>query len=158
MGAAKAQIHLFSVIGQLGTSYGSLACIMGKVAGSIFFLDQERIGGILDMRCSDPHFPFQLGCIGTQINKGTALVHIDAGSHIRITVPEKLLVGSVQDISPECTFRFCIGLLTAEVICKFRHGHIFQLTFLLQLSIVGHTIFIRLFQQLIGCLPASHLV
>ena len=92
MCTAKAQIHLFSMIAQLGTSHCSLTCIMGKVAGSVFFLDQEWIGGILDMRCSDPHFPFQLGCIGTQINKGTALIHIDAGSHIRITVPEKLLV------------------------------------------------------------------
>ena len=110
------------------------------------------------MWCSDTNFPFQLCSIRAKIYNSTTLVHVDAGSHIRVAVPEQLLVGTVKNIPPEGTFRLRICLFLTEVIRKLSHGHIGKLAFLLQLTIISHTVLIRLLKKFIGCFPASHLI
>ena len=131
---------------------------MCEVSGSVFLLDQERIGRILYMLCPDSHFPFQFGCIRAQIYDRAALVHIDTGSHIRIAVPEDLFVRTIKDISPQCALRLSISLLLTVIIRELGHCHVIEFSFFFELSVVCHTVLIGFFQQLVRSFPAPHLI
>ena len=65
---------------------------MCEVTCTVLLLNQERIRGILHVLCADTNRPLQLRCIRTKVNDCAALIHIDAGSHVRVAVPEQLLI------------------------------------------------------------------
>ena len=44
------------------------------------------------MLSADSHLPLQFRRIGAKIHNSAALIHIDAGSHIGIRIPEQLFV------------------------------------------------------------------
>lgn len=50
---------------------------------------------------ADAHLPLELRRIGAEIHDRAALVHVDAGPHEGITVPEQLLVGTVEHVLPQ---------------------------------------------------------
>ena len=107
---------------------------------------------------ADTYRPLQLCSVRAQVYDSTALIHIYAGTHEGITVPEQLLVGTVQNISPQSTLRLGVGLLLTIVISELRHGHIGKLAFLLQVAVILHTVFITLLQQFVRLLPTAHFV
>ena len=107
---------------------------------------------------TDAHLPSQLGGIRTQIKDRAALVHIHSGPHIRIRIPEHLLVRTVKDIAPEGAFRLGVRLLLPVIIRKFRHGHVYELSLFLKISIISASVGIGFEQQLVRRLPAAHLV
>ena len=131
---------------------------MCEVTCTVLLLDQERIGSIGHMLGADTYRPLQLCSVRAQVYDSTALIHIYAGTHEGITVPEQLLVGTVQNISPQSTLRLSVGLLLTIVISELRHGHIGKLTFLLQVAVILHTVFITLLQQFVRLLPTAHFV
>ena len=131
---------------------------MGKVSGTIFLLDQERIARILHVRRPHAHRPLQFCHIGAKIHDGAALVHIDTGAHIGITVPEHLLFAAVEDIPPERALRLPIGFFLPVILREFAHGHIRELSFFFQLPIVGAAVLIRFFQKFKGSFPAPHFI
>jgi len=131
---------------------------MCEVTCTVLLLDQERIGSIGHMLGADTYRPLQLCSVRAQVYDSTALIHIYAGTHEGITVPEQLLVGTVQNISPQSTLRLGVGLLLTIVISELRHGHIGKLAFLLQVAVILHTVFITLLQQFVRLLPTAHFV
>ena len=158
LGAAQAQIHFLAVVTDLGAADGALSCVMGKVTGAVLFLHEKGVAGVLHMGRADAHRPMQLRHVRPQIKNGAALIHVDACTHIRVAVPEHLLVAAVEDVPPQRALRLGVGLLFPVVIGKFGHGHIHQLALFFQLAVVSAAIPIGLFQQLIGRFPASHFV
>ena len=115
------------------------------------------------MRCSDTYRPLKLGSIRTKIHDSTTLIHIDTGSHIRIAVPEQLLVRTVKDISPKRAFRLIVitgidTFLLSVIIRKLRHCHINKLAFFFQITVIFTTITVGFIKKLIRLLPAPHLV
>ena len=107
---------------------------------------------------TDTYRPLQLSSVRTQVNDSTTLIHIYAGTHERITIPEQLLIGAIQDISPQSTLGLGVGLLLTIIISELSHGHIGKLAFLFQVAIVLHTVFIALLQQFVRLLPTTHFV
>ena len=158
MGTAQTQIHLFAVVADLGRAHGTLAGVVGEVAGAVLLLNQEGIAALLNMGCPDANFPLQLRRIGPQIHDGAALIHIHAHAHIGIAVPEELLVGAVDEVAPQRALRLGIGLFLAVVVGKLRHGHVDELALLFKLTIVGTAVVIAGLEQRIGRLPPAHLV
>src|SRR5574344_1261953 len=154
----QTHINLFTFKAYFARTYRSFSCVMGKISGTIFLLNEERIRCIGWISRSYSDTPVELCHIRPQVNYSSALIHIDTCSHKRIRIPEQLLVGTVKNIFPKGTLRFGICLPGSVVICKFRHGHIDQLTLLLKTCVICHSVLIRLFKKLIRRLPAAHLV
>ena len=107
---------------------------------------------------ADTHRPLQLRRIRPKIHDGAALIHVCTDSHVRVAVPEQLFVRTIQNISPQRAFRLRQPSVLTVKVRELRHGHVVQLTFLFQLAIICHAVLVGFKKQLVGCLPASHLV
>ncbi len=94
------------------------------------------------MRSTYAHGPVEFRGIRTQVHERTALIHIDAGSHVRITIPEELLVGAVEYIKPQRTFGLGVSLFLTEMIGELRHRHILKLMLLLKLAVICHSVLV----------------
>ncbi len=115
---------------------------MSEVTRTIFLLNEERIRAVSYVICTNTDLPLKFCRIIAKVNERAALIHVDAGSHIWITVPEELLVRAVEDIAPQRAFGLCIVLLAAVIVSELSHRHICELAFLLKLSIIRHAVFI----------------
>ena len=156
--SAQTEIDLFTIIADLGTSHSTFSGIVCEISRSVLLLDQEWIWCILNVWSSDTYRPVKLCCIWSEVNDRTALIHVDLSSHVWIAVPEYLLVWSVQYILPKSTLRLLVCLVLSVEVSKFSHCHVDTFAFLLQITVVLHSVLVALLEQLIWSLPASHLV